>query len=210
MPKFVGIALLCIFLLPAGAQEEQEDEGEGLTVDQLIELYGPYPEMEDIPEGTMLTDEAVQYLEMAPEREERERQMELERERFELFSQCQPLRLVVESVRENTAGLTTERLQQAAEGRLREAGLFSDSRLPPSSPILYINANVVREAYSVDVAFRKWLHDPASDRFSSATTWDSGSAGTHAGNSEFILSSMLRQLEEFIAAYQRVNEEACE
>ena len=119
--------------------------------------------------------------------------------RFELFADCRPMYLVVESLSPHASkiGLTKEAIRAAAESRLRSARLYRSIR---SAPYLYINVNVVGRGFSI-----------SSGNRGLATTWDRGSAGTHGGSgANYILSSISRHMDEFLVEFLRVNEKACE
>ena len=77
------------------------------------------------------------------------------------------------------------------------------------TPWLYINVNVTSRAFSVSVEYLKYVLDYASGLSRSATTWDSGSAGTHGNDAGYLLSMVSQQIDRFIDEYLRVNEEAC-
>lgn len=130
--------------------------------------------------------------------------------RFELFADCRPMYLVVESLHPDTPkiGLTEEDIQAAAESRLRSARLYHSIR---SAPYLYINVNVVGRGFSISLEFKKDVYDLLSGNRGLATTWDRGSAGTHGGSgANYILSSISRHMDKFLVEFLRVNEKACE
>ncbi len=131
-------------------------------------------------------------------------------ERFRLFNACRPMRLLVERLRDDAAEieLTRSALQAAAESRLHEAGLATDSLAATPGGFLYINVNVVERAYNITVQYSKFL----TDEFGSsgyATSWDSSATGTHGGDADYIMSNLSRHLDRFLAVYLRVNEPAC-
>ena len=131
-------------------------------------------------------------------------------ERFRLFNACRPMALVIESMSEGAAaiGLTKELLQAAAESRLRAARLYTEDLSSRSDySYLYVNVNVVGPASSISVEYKKEVVDMFG-KSGIATTWDTGSAGT-ARNSGVILSYFSQHLDQFLAAYLRVNEEDC-
>lgn len=127
---------------------------------------------------------------------------------FQLFADCQPMDLVVENLNSYASeiDLTKESIQTAAESRLRSARLYVSSL---ASPYLYINVNVVDRAFSINLGYKKPVYDPLSDSNYPATTWVTGSTGTHGGNASYILSSVSRYMDEFLVEFLRVNEEAC-
>ena len=142
---------------------------------------------------------------------------------FQLLTHCAPMGLIVVDLRGDAKriGLTRESLILAAESRLRAARLFEpdDSIIAGSTlPYLYVEVHVVGSAFSVNIHLNKFLWDHElgnkifwdySDLSGYAATWETGSTGTHGGNGNYVLSSLQRHLDKFMAAYLRVNEEAC-
>ena len=133
-------------------------------------------------------------------------------DRFELFNACRPMRLVVEGLKSDAQafGLTKERIQLAAESRLRAARLYTDSREKANYALLYININVVVRAFDITVGYQKWVTDLATNSNGPAITWFTGSTGTHGGDAGFIIQSLSGYLDKFLAEYLRVNESACD
>ena len=74
---------------------------------------------------------------------------------LELFSECRPMHLIVESLPPDALeiGLTVNSIQAAAESRLRSARLYDSSRA--ASNYLYINVNVVGRAFSTGLKYNK-------------------------------------------------------
>lgn len=129
------------------------------------------------------------------------------RDRFRLWSACLPMDLLIESLPKGASdiGLTKETVTTAVRSRLRVARLYSASRLA----YLYVNVNVVGKAFNVDLEFHKVVEDAVSGEINHATTWSTGSTGTHGRNAGFIRSTVSEHTDEFIDEYLRVNEEAC-
>ncbi len=132
--------------------------------------------------------------------------------RFDLFGSCRPMRLVVEflSPDAQAVGLTKERIQLAAESRLRAARLYTESWEEGNYAYLYININVVGPAYSISVQYKKQVTDRVNNSNGTATTWDTGITGTHGGNANHIVQHLSGRLDLFLANYLRVNESACD
>ena len=126
---------------------------------------------------------------------------------FQLWSACRPLDLIVEDLPEDAEeiGLTRERIQTAAESRLRAARLYDAE----ADHYLYVNVIVYRFAFSIDIGYRKWLHDEALDIGGFSQTWHTGAAGTHGGDASFILQYVSEYMDRFVVEYLRVNESAC-
>ena len=128
-------------------------------------------------------------------------------DRFQLWNGCEPMQLVVESLHQDATdiGLTEEAITTAVRSRLRGTRLYDDS----ASQYLYVNVTVVGGAYAVKLEYNKMVFDLASDESFPATTWETGSAGTHGRNSGFILSHVSRHTDKLIDNYLRVNQDAC-
>lgn len=104
--------------------------------------------------------------------------------------------------------LTKERLQFAAESRLRSARLFKadDGGLP----FLTVSVEVVGGAFSTGLGYNKRLFDPASGSGGIAATWSIRMSGTYGRTgAEFIVSKLSELLDQFLVEYLRVNESAC-
>ena len=126
---------------------------------------------------------------------------------FRLFTNCQPLAVTVDvGIKDSNAfGLTKADIQNAAESRLRGAYIYTAKF---SFPSLGISIVTYQSAFSVTLQLRKILADTHSPWYGGAVTWSDGHVGTFSRDS-FILSSLSKLLDRFIADYLRVNEEAC-
>jgi len=129
-------------------------------------------------------------------------------DRFKLWNDCRPMRLVVENLYEDETdiGLTEDVITAAVRSRLRAARLYTAEEL---RPYLYINVNVVNAAFHDSVEYNKWVKDEASGLKRRTTTWKSSSTGTHSRDASYILSSVSQHVDMFIDEYLRVNEDAC-
>ena len=129
-------------------------------------------------------------------------------DRFRLWNNCQPMQLVVESLDQDAAdiGLTREAIATAVRSRLRGARLYGDT----GPQYLYVNVNVVGQAWALKLEYNKTVFDLASGESFPATTWKTGAAGTHGRDSGYILSWMSQHTDKFIDNYLRVNEDACQ
>ena len=127
--------------------------------------------------------------------------------RFELWNDCRPIDLVVESATGGKAGIgPTERaIATAVRGKLGASGIYDAEGLA----YLDVHASVVGPAFHVGIEFRKWLKDPASGTEGSATTWVAGSTGTHGGNPDYVLAAIAEHVDRFVGQYRRVNADAC-
>lgn len=132
-------------------------------------------------------------------------------DRFMLFNACRPMNLVVEDLPSGAqaVGLTRERIQLAAESRLRAGRLYTESREKANRAYLYIRIHVFGRAYSITVKYKKWVTDLANNSNGHATTWNTGGVSAHGGDANFIIQHLAGYLDEFLAGYLRVNEPAC-
>ena len=99
-------------------------------------------------------------------------------DRFELWAECEPMYLLVAPLksRAEEIGLAREAVQTTVEARLRSAHLYSD--VHPVQTYLYVNANFVGNAFSIDLEFRKNVLDFFSNETLFAATWSYGGLGT--------------------------------
>ncbi len=135
-------------------------------------------------------------------------------DRFELFNECRPIRLVVEDLSDDAADieLTEERIQTLAESRLRAARLYDDSalhRLYVRVGVLVSEKNRDGGTFTVSVQYAKVLYDSVSGEVGLADTWHTGSYGTHSGDAGYIMQSLSEHLDRFVLEYLRTNESAC-
>ena len=141
--------------------------------------------------------------------------------RFGLFTDCEPIGLLVIPPKRL---VTLTQLEAAVESRLRAARLFrgsgglsnigelsrmiSDGR----GGVLFVQITVTGQAFAIVLRFVKPLHDllinaPVSAWF--AGNWMHGSTGTHGGNEGYILQALSRSVDSFLVEFLRVNEDAC-
>ncbi len=131
-------------------------------------------------------------------------------DRFQLWNECKPIDLVVESLNNDAAkiGLTKEQIETAVRSRLRAARIYTPE-INNTSPYLYVNAHVVSSAYTIGFYLKKVVTDLKSDKLGSASTWDRRTTGTHGRDAGYILQGVSRHTDIFIDEYLRVNAEAC-
>ena len=136
----------------------------------------------------------------------------------DLFDLCPPderMHLTIETLPDDAAqtGLTRDQIRNAAESRLRAAGIY-DANADPS---LYINVNIGRPTtgsrhfpfYSIIVEYNRFLLDRRIPLVRGVRTWWTGSIGQ--GSSSSILSSLSGHLDRFLVEYLRVRDsEACQ
>jgi len=131
-----------------------------------------------------------------------------ELQRFKLFNNCQNIKLVVEDLNEDAKKikLTREAIINFVESRLRSARIYDENGLA----CLYVNINVVGNAYSIKTSFHKYVMSYGESGM--ATTWDTASTGMHGSNATskgFILSNLSEQIDIFIVEYLRVRQKHC-
>ena len=127
---------------------------------------------------------------------------------FRLYTACHPVGLEVEDLSKDAdkLGLSREKLIDAGEARLREAGIYTDEGWP--EPYFYIRVTVAGVATSIETRMGKVLNDMTTRRKAYAFTWEEGITGAHQDDGE-ILGKVHQLLDTFIANFLRVNEPAC-
>ena len=133
-----------------------------------------------------------------------------DRERFELWTGCGPVRVVADLAEQPHDGAAGTGLAEAdaaaaARARLRAARLHDGE----ATPSLYVNVTVPGGAYAVTLLLFKPMRDLASGGTGLAVSWFDGSAGTHGGDAGHILSAVAENTDRFIGEYLRANADAC-
>ncbi len=135
-----------------------------------------------------------------------QRTPEEEVDRFQLFTNCAPLDLLVVVEGDALDGLTQESTTRAVRSRMRTARLYDEE----AAPYLSVHIHVVGAAFSRSVRLRKRVFDPHSGVRQWATTWETSSTGTHGRTGgSFVLSKLSEDMDLFLDEYLRVNEAAC-
>ena len=127
--------------------------------------------------------------------------------RFELFTNCAAVRLVVNSqmrsfdMKETVEALATSSLQTAGIRMTREV----------IAPVLLVQLDDYDGiAFTVSVTFRKRLYDAQTDTTRTAATWQSSGVGlTDRVNVRVIVLAVRSHLDLFVTGYLHVNGEAC-
>lgn len=136
-----------------------------------------------------------------------------EDDRYRWYNHCRPIWLEV-TVNEPTPPITLAAVQAAFESRLRAARLYTNE--PPltnpdlsiSTGHLLVNVSLLDDIFNVTVQFRKPLYDPATSMLGTfGGTWQVGYFGTGL---EQVMPMLAQTMDQFIADYLRVNEEACD
>lgn len=130
--------------------------------------------------------------------------------RFELFTGCAPIGLVVEEIKgeySKKIKLTRKEVINSVESRLRASRIFKET----SFYYLYVNVNMsVGNSFNISLRFNKPVRDYYFPELSGrASSWQVAGTGAHGGDANFILSGISKYTDEFLVEYFRVNEEAC-
>ena len=129
--------------------------------------------------------------------------------KFELFTGCAPIGLVVEKLSEENSKrikLTRERIINSVESRLRASHIFNDE----SFYYLYVNVNLQGKAFNLSLEFKKLVRDiHFPELYGLAPSWSTGGTGTHGGDANFVVSGVSEYVDKFLVEYFRVNEKAC-
>ena len=138
-----------------------------------------------------------------------------ERDRFELFNECQSVGLDVVLIDEDgdLPDLTEERIQTLAESRLRAARLFSQQGIISNrtllTGILPISVTVTEQLVSGSVRLTKPVNDTRSGVTGFIPTWERSFMGTHRGDADPTMQRLSELVDTFVLEYLRVNEESC-
>ncbi len=129
-------------------------------------------------------------------------------DKFKLWNECKPVRLVVEGLSEDAdkIDLKKENIAVTVRSRLRGARIYTGDLV---FPYLYVVVSVVGKGFSINLELDKFVHDPLSGQSGIASTWLSGGTGTHADDPGYILSAVGKATDKFIDEYLRVNAPAC-
>lgn len=139
-----------------------------------------------------------------------------ERGHFQLFNNCEPIMLGVE-IDASDIGLTEERVVTFADRRLRTARIrvpasdeFSLDIWDSGDPaLLHIGIGVSGSVYYIFVRYSR-LVTTVAGYTNLATTWQRSSVGEYVSkDSAYVMSELSGYLDEFLAAYLRINESAC-
>ena len=105
-------------------------------------------------------------------------------------------------------GLTKKDIATTVRSRLRGARIYTSE--PNYVPYLYVNVNVLGNAFDINVTLNKFVSDLETDLIYPASTWKAGGIGTHGKDSGYILQEIGQYMDRFIDEYLAINESACE
>ena len=137
-------------------------------------------------------------------------------DRFRLFNACRPMMLAVEGRPPDAqaVGLTEERIQLAAESRLRAAQRYTESGEKANYATLYtlvssvVSPSFNRHAANITVEYHKLVTDLATNSNALAPTWKTGRTGVGGGDANFISFGPVSWTNSWLN-YLRVNDPAC-
>jgi hypothetical protein len=102
-------------------------------------------------------------------------------------------------------GLTTARIKTATVSKLRGEGI-SVPDYSETDPYLYININVVSQAFSVEVSLReKVVISRAKSITCRAATWSNSVTGVHGGDPILIIEGLHYVLDAFLNDFHKAN-----
>ena len=133
-------------------------------------------------------------------------------DRFQLWNECRPMRLIVwpTGQKATAMGLTVHSLEVAVRSRLRGARVYtedsSEALWTRLSIIVNVNADV--PGFSTSVEYQKFVRD-FHDQTGYAIVWVRGKFGTHGENASFIRNGVAETIDAFLDEYLRVNDAAC-
>ena len=130
----------------------------------------------------------------------------LELDRFGLFSECSPMRLLVHELPPDASkiSLTKDLIRVYLESRLRSERLYNSAAFN----YLSVATDVVTSSfYSLELKYHKVVYDPASKLVSIVETW-------YMHHSAEVFSACLSGgveacIDRFFEEFIRVNEKAC-
>ena len=131
---------------------------------------------------------------------------------FGLFNTCKPMSIWVSELSSDAKEISLRKadIENIVESRLRSARIFLEIHESGFlSPNLFVHVAVVGAAFMVDIDFSKPMRDETLEHTERVRTWNTNILGTHGRDADYILSAVRSQTEKFVAAFLRVNDEAC-
>ncbi len=128
-------------------------------------------------------------------------------ERFNLYTGCSAVSLEIGFMKRKVTGmdaLTREAVREAAETRLRAAGLLAAS----SPHQVYAGIGMIGPSLTVYVHFRKRLYDPLSGINGRAITWNRVTGG-YSPSPNAALTTLRSHVDAFVNDYRKVNGAGC-
>jgi len=141
----------------------------------------------------------------------------------QLYTGCAPVVYMVEDIDEaEVIGLTTEAISNLVELKLRSARLYGDEYRfdKAGTDYLYVNVFTLKNSFFLGIEFKRAAMplgvglDPEgrdlnefANFYTYATFWQKYFIGR--GDADYILGGLSKDLDKFLLAYLKVNEEAC-
>ena len=96
--------------------------------------------------------------------------------------------------------LTEESIRRSAEYELRKARVLADNNAPPMTPSLRVSLVKHNEAYSANIAYRRFLRGIHEDKWMKHAVWNITRVGT-AYSEQPVLTSVLQELNVFLSEF---------
>jgi len=116
--------------------------------------------------------------------------------------------LVVEDVggHAHNIGFSVDFIRAKVQSHLRKSGL-QHSKDCGQDGYLYVNLQVLKDAYAIKIQFKRIVNYHLDSRVSSVlgSVWEINGMGHHGGVGDFVVSHILDKLDIFIAAYLKAN-----
>ena len=209
--RIAALAMAAALALETGAAEAQDPDSlpESPFKGRLLEEHGAKLEAENARLQEKIVDLQVQIFELVQAKPEFAPWYSTDPERFELWTDCQPMALMiyVSDETEGGARLTEESVRSAVESRLRAARLYSDDA------DVWLDVAVVRGGSGpyyggFSMTLRKVQFDLKTRLRGPSVSWERN-LRVGVGPVEFVRSKIAEEMDEFLVDYLRVNDEAC-
>ena len=105
-------------------------------------------------------------------------------------------------------GLTKEAIKVTVRSRLRAGRIYGDPALATTVLVVLVIGDPV--VFGIEADYFKLLKDEMTGVTQMARTWWRSAVGSHAKDSNAVLSAVSQYTDKFIDEYLRVNEEACD
>ena len=128
-----------------------------------------------------------------------------DKERFQLFNHCKPVFVQLSAI--GVSEIVEQRVQNLIESRFRAARLYSDTHHQTFLRVTI--AGPLPSHSSVGFLFFKPMRDLISNEISVDSVWGHTLYGCDHASMDDMISDVSRLTDKFIAAYLRVNSEAC-
>ncbi|MCY3674570.1 MAG: hypothetical protein OXH65_03225 [Paracoccaceae bacterium] len=136
------------------------------------------------------------------------------RDRFELWANCQPVYPLFDYRQVNTTFILPENIEIAVENmkiavqnRLRSARLYQEQDTHPLK--LYVSIQISGPAFMIGMQFHKPVQDVKFGTYFLTPTWEVRSFGTHDYDFNGIAQRVSGYTDRFINEYLRVNADSC-